>query len=716
MQRWFFLESERQAFLRKQATSAGEKAEDEPTELKINIQYKGWRFRVKVPDLKPEEVVCVIGESAELGNWIPEKCRALQQEPGTDIWSETIRIPTNQRIHYRYCVCVMVEVGSHVIVRHWETNIKPRKIKPGANPTSEPEIYGTYRGCSKIDHGWLTKGTIVQLEFSKTPFKIWRPRFQTRDIHVKITPVNLVRHSMHPMKSTFDGLDESVSVDHLEDRPKFSYTEVSSLLYGEPCFTSQGQFGHKFVNGDMLTFKTFLLNPSHTAFLIDLYVYSSKAVDDEPPYHAGFTYLLPGAMDDATKGELVLPLTSMKQRPLGELRLRYLMIRPLTSFQCTMETTFQRYWNKGKKGLDIGHRGSGNSFKMESKDCSEIRENTIASLKTAINYGADFVEFDVQLSKDSVPVIYHDFHVCIAMRRKKTLTDGDMFELPIKDLTFDQLRMLKVYHVIEGKTKNPRFFDEDLEEHQPFPTLQHALEALSPKCGFNIELKCSNKLMDGTQELHDFQDLNMFVDTILNTVLTYGGERRIVFSSFSPDACTLVRAKQNKYPIMFLTQGETKRYPAYDDPRCWTLQSGVHFAKIIEILGISCHTEDILRDPALVKYGLDNEIVMFCWGDDIADPGTITYLKNLGLHGIIYDKIYQYLDKEGKESIYLLEARESQKELIKIAASEATSPHAQPSHFPFKKAKCDFERDNVSTATSLESLETGKSETDHTYS
>lgn len=35
--------------------------------------------------------------------------------------------------------------------------------------------------------------------------------------------------------------------------------------------------------------------------------------------------------------------------------------------------------------------------------------------------GADFVEFDVQLSKDWVPVVYHDFQVCLAIRKVSPL-------------------------------------------------------------------------------------------------------------------------------------------------------------------------------------------------------------------------------------------------------------------------------------------------------
>lgn len=73
-----------------------------------------------------------------------------------------------------------------------------------------------------------------------------------------------------------------------------------------------------------------------------------------------------------------------------------------------------------------------------------IRENTIASLKKAAASGADMLEFDVQLSKDMIPVIYHDFHVCISMKRKKEVDFSEMLELPVKDLTLEHLQKLKV--------------------------------------------------------------------------------------------------------------------------------------------------------------------------------------------------------------------------------------------------------------------------------
>nr|CAD7578813.1 unnamed protein product [Timema californicum] len=135
-----------------------------------------------------------------------------------------------------------------------------------------------------------------------------------------------------------------------------------------------------------------------------------------------------------------------------------------------------------------------------------------------------------------------------------------------------------------------------------------------------------------------------------------------------------IRLKQNKYPVMFLTQGVTDKYPPYQDPRAQSIPMAVHHAKATDILGINVHTEDILRDPSQVKLVLDSGLILFCWGDDNNDMDTIQHLKKLGLHGIIYDKIDQVSRKEVKESIFLVEAREAQRELMKVAENPSDTP------------------------------------------
>lgn len=44
--------------------------------------------------------------------------------------------------------------------------------------------------------------------------------------------------------------------------------------------------------------------------------------------------------------------------------------------------------------------------------------------------------------------------------------------------------------------------------------------------------------------------------------------------------------KQNRYPVMFLTQGVTARYPPYADPRCHTIQTAVYHSSCHDLLVI----------------------------------------------------------------------------------------------------------------------------------
>jgi len=43
----------------------------------------------------------------------------------------------------------------------------------------------------------------------------------------------------------------------------------------------------------------------------------------------------------------------------------YLIVRPITGYDCDMSVSYSRIWNKTWQGLDVGHRGLGTSFKLE---------------------------------------------------------------------------------------------------------------------------------------------------------------------------------------------------------------------------------------------------------------------------------------------------------------------------------------------------------------
>lgn len=312
----------------------------------------------------------------------------------------------------------------------------------------------------------------------------------------------------------------------------------------------------------------------------------------------------------------------------------------------SLERSYIRYWNPKWTGLEVGHRGSGTSFK--SIDGNVIRENTIASLKKAAINGADMVEFDVQLSKDQVPVIYHDFGVYVSLKRKlpEDTTSNDLLQLPMADLTLDQLRNLKVYHTEEGKKRQPRFFDEDLEEHQPFPTLALAMDTIDENVGFNVEIKWSQRLNDGTTEAVNRFDKNLYLDCVLQVVLKHANKRRIVFSCFDADVVTMLRLKQNLYPVMFLTTGVTVKYQPYYDPRGTSHGKAIEHALAMELLGVVGHTEDLLQDQKQIKRTIGSGLVLFCWGDENNSIDTIRLLKSQGLHAVIYDKMETLTTKE----------------------------------------------------------------------
>lgn len=93
---------------------------------------------------------------------------------------------------------------------------------------------------------------------------------------------------------------------------------------------------------------------------------------------------------------------------------------------------------------------------------SKYPENSLLAFERAIALGADGAEFDIQLSSDGVPVIFHDESL-------KRITGDDLL---IKDLTLRELKTLDVSYHFAGQCPVQRIptFDEycELVREQPF--------------------------------------------------------------------------------------------------------------------------------------------------------------------------------------------------------------------------------------------------------
>ena len=96
--------------------------------------------------------------------------------------------------------------------------------------------------------------------------------------------------------------------------------------------------------------------------------------------------------------------------------------------------------------------------------------------------------------------------------------------------------------------------------------------------------------------------------------------------------------KQNRYPLVFLTQGQTKKWLPFKDHRAQTVQMGAYFVLSMGILGINVHAEEFLRERSLISFVKSHRLVLFCWGEDLNKTDLIEELKEDGVDGVIYDK------------------------------------------------------------------------------
>jgi len=116
-------------------------------------------------------------------------------------------------------------------------------------------------------------------------------------------------------------------------------------------------------------------------------------------------------------------------------------------------------------------------------------ENTLSSFQAALDLNYTYVELDVQLSKDGVPVVMHDYTV-------DRMTDHKGM---IRDFTLDELKRMRI------------------RENESIPTLEETLRLLKGEINVMVELKQAGSLYPGLEEkaLEVIRRTNTFDQTII---------------------------------------------------------------------------------------------------------------------------------------------------------------------------------------------------------
>ncbi|KAF9171502.1 Glycerophosphocholine phosphodiesterase [Mortierella sp. AD011] len=111
---------------------------------------------------------------------------------------------------------------------------------------------------------------------------------------------------------------------------------------------------------------------------------------------------------------------------IGRVRAEFTVVRPFKHENLKVGSK-HTYW-KSVTTTVIGHRGLGMNRKVSNL---QVGENTLLSFVTAASLGAEYVEFDVQMTKDMVPVLYHDW----------TVTETGL-DIPVSAITLEQFQNL----------------------------------------------------------------------------------------------------------------------------------------------------------------------------------------------------------------------------------------------------------------------------------
>ncbi|MBD8025644.1 glycerophosphodiester phosphodiesterase [Ureibacillus sp. 179-F W5.1 NHS] len=193
-----------------------------------------------------------------------------------------------------------------------------------------------------------------------------------------------------------------------------------------------------------------------------------------------------------------------------------LLVSPFSQVFAEQPTVGER-----KQVDNVAHRGA----------TGYAPENTIAAFDLAVEMKADYIEIDVQRSKDGELVLIHDTTV-------DRTTDGTG---KVGDLTFEQLRSLDA----------GSWFGEQFEGEK-IPTFDEILDRYHGKVGILVEMK-SPELYPGIEE--------QVAEELKERNLDKPQNEKIIIQSFNFDSMKKMDKLLPKVPIGVLTSNRAHTTP-----------------------------------------------------------------------------------------------------------------------------------------------------------
>lgn len=222
----------------------------------------------------------------------------------------------------------------------------------------------------------------------------------------------------------------------------------------------------------------------------------------------------------------------------------------------------------------IAHRGF-------SSDCPE---NTLVAIQRAIDFGVDFIEIDVHLTYDEVPVLIHD--------ASTHRTTNDAISRKISSLSYEEIRNLDA----------GSWFSEEYAGIR-IPSLQELLHLDRKETGLMIELK------------QDIFPAKKVVSAVTEVLAKAAKNPRIYLGSFAHEIVEEVRRQTPHYPVIGIIE---------DD-------QGLHQFQSMNIQQMAIWYKMIT--PSLLHRLHEQEIKIWAFTVDI--PQHAQFLASLGVEGVI---------------------------------------------------------------------------------
>uniref|UniRef100_A0A6G3MEP7 Glycerophosphocholine phosphodiesterase GPCPD1 (Trinotate prediction) n=1 Tax=Henneguya salminicola TaxID=69463 RepID=A0A6G3MEP7_HENSL len=120
-------------------------------------------------------------------------------------------------------------------------------------------------------------------------------------------------------------------------------------------------------------------------------------------------------------------------------------------------------------------------------------------------------------------------------------------------------------------------------------------------------------------------------------------QRSIIFSSFDPGICIMLRQKQKHYPVLFL-MSYLNTSAKYMDVRSRDITTAITFCLAEKLNGLCAEIDPIISDLSKIKKMVhSNGLLFMTWGTGNNCSDNIKKQIQCSVDGIIFDRIYDIL-------------------------------------------------------------------------